>query len=134
MKDKIVKILENGTEGNYLLTSGNIERIATQIAKLYQLAVSEDKLSEIFANHADNTPYLNFTAFKEAIKELLNHPAADAQQSDDYRKITKNIGGLSEEADAQQRYERARAWWMIAASHTGHYDDALKIAAGLKEG
>jgi len=35
-------------------------------------AVSEDKLSEIFANHADNTPYLNFTAFKEAIKELLN--------------------------------------------------------------
>ena len=77
---------------------------------------------------------MNFTAFKEAIKELLNHPAADAQQSDDYRKITKNIGGLSEEADAQQRYERARAWWMIAASHTGHYDDALKIAAGLKEG
>ena len=72
MKDKIVKILENGTEGNYLLTSGNIERIATQIAKLYQLAVSEDKLSEIFANHADNTPYLNFTAFKEAVKELLN--------------------------------------------------------------
>ena len=115
MKDKIVKILENGTEGNYLLTAGNIERIATQIAKLYQPAVSEeeideiakewaaihygrgyglsafksgfkaaqslnvqggavseDKLSEIFANHADNTPYLNFTAFKEAIKELLN--------------------------------------------------------------
>ena len=72
MKDKIVKILENGTEGNYLLTSGNIERIATQIAKLYQLAVSEDKLSEIFANHADRTPYLNFDAFKEAVKELLN--------------------------------------------------------------
>ena len=37
-----------------------------------QPAVSEDKLSEIFANHADNTPYLNFTAFKEAVKELLN--------------------------------------------------------------
>ena len=35
-------------------------------------AVSEDKLSEIFANHADNTPYLNFTAFKEAVKGLLN--------------------------------------------------------------
>ena len=35
-------------------------------------AVSEEKLSEIFANHADNTPYLNFTAFKEAVKELLN--------------------------------------------------------------
>ena len=33
MKDKIVKILENGTEGNYLLTSGNIERIATQITR-----------------------------------------------------------------------------------------------------
>ena len=112
------------------------EQDVVKLMKAYaqQPAVSENSIAEIFANHADNTPYLNFTAFKEAIKELLNHPAADAQQSDDYRKITKNIGGLSEEADAQQRYERARAWWMIAASHTGHYDDALKIAAGLKEG
>ena len=73
---------------------------------------------------------MTFDEFKSATKSLQ----PDAQQSEDYRKITKNIGGLSEEADAQQRYERARAWWMIAASHTGHYDDALKIAAGLKEG
>ncbi len=31
---------------------------------------SEDELAEIFANHADHTPYLNFDAFKAAIKEL----------------------------------------------------------------
>ena len=71
--------LENDPNGNWTLeqyktlAAPMLENIVEAMkAYAQQPAVSEDKLSEIFANHADNTPYLNFTAFKEAVKELLN--------------------------------------------------------------
>ena len=75
MKDKIVKILENGTEGNYLLTAGNIERIATQIAKLYQPAVSEGEINDIFNGVATHTTeegilLMSEQEFKWAIESL----------------------------------------------------------------
>ena len=80
MKDKIIKILKAELFPIQLVDDSDpieimgVDKAADKIEQLYasQPAVSEDKLSEIFANHADNTPYLNFTAFKEAIKELLN--------------------------------------------------------------
>ena len=80
MKDKIIGILKGELFPVQLVDDSDpieivgFDRAADKIEQLYtkQPAVSEDKLSEIFANHADNTPYLNFTAFKEAVKELLN--------------------------------------------------------------
>jgi len=74
MKDKIVKILENGTEGNYLLTAGNIERIATQIAKLYQPAVSEGEIIHTLCNDSGEGT-------------IIKTPQADAQQR--YEKAKK---------------------------------------------
>lgn len=34
--------------------------------------IDDNRLAEVFANHADHTPYLNFDAFKEAVKELFS--------------------------------------------------------------
>lgn len=36
-------------------------------------SVSKDELYEVFANHADHTPYLNFDAFSDAINEFLTN-------------------------------------------------------------
>ena len=112
MKDKIVKILENGTEGNYLLTAGNIERIATQIAKLYQPAVSEGEINDIFNGVATHTTeegilLMSEQEFKWAIESL-------------------NVQG-----DAQQRYEKAVK--LLAGSRYPllGISAALRIAAGL---
>jgi len=79
---------------------------------------------------------MTFDEFKSATKSLQ----PDAQQSEDYRKITKNIGGLSEEADAQQRYEKAvkhltenaNSIYMKMSARALEIDNALQIAAGLK--
>ena len=32
--------------------------------------ISEEMMAEVFANHSDRTPYLNFESFKAALKEL----------------------------------------------------------------
>jgi len=49
------------------------DELVSVFKKLTRPTVSEEEeLEEIFANHADDTPYLNFNRFKAAIKELLN--------------------------------------------------------------